>query len=716
MTSTKDQNFCVPGGYLVGGTSRIGDTYQFQVEGLHEVVGCARLRCSACHADVRNVVGLALGPNTFPREAYAIIGAERPDELVVSSPRRRLYCCNCTAWLEASQTCTNPPPPHDALDHVFPWRCAGHPRLQSSSAGADQLAHARHLLEDMTPARVPRSRNADLLKVMWAAADDTLKGMLESLFQAAFKDTRGLVLARALAIVECDARALGVNILGLNPNDSRLSENDPTREGWLLRDRLASSLATYLHETNDWSGAGTLATQVVRSTTSKILLQEIGRLEQAVTENATPAQAGSNLASSDVDARAPGRPRIGDEEAARSAVDGATKTKRDSDLGIRFEGNSLTVTGTITGHLIAKERIHLKAGARVKGLLEAPSVVIQAGAQFEGHIDMDILDALKSVAPKGILEQSSSLRRDRLDETQAHIEAIISKCLDRAGGRGTVEACYEIESRARSYIAESTGTSAALPNLTARCAPAENVGSEAIICLLEEPRGSKSIRVVSIAARPQRAFRDLLTGRLGQTIPHSNNDPNLIERIRSGDGLAFELVFKRYQKRVREIIAKETNNDDLIQDMVHFVFADMYRALTAPTTSTKQSLKDLVTHIAWYRVAYSKRQSWFYSGNSTHRGRTRRAGVSLTESLKKSIDGLPTADWRSFLLHEVHSLTFREIAVALGVGEESVRDQFRRAARHLGPALELHNPVNARDQQGDIRSYGRAIQKAADLL
>src|SRR5436190_118058 len=50
----------------------------------------------------------------------------------------------------------------------------------------------------------------------------------------------------------------------------------------------------------------------------------------------------------------------------------------------------LTIRGHASGHLDAKERIEVRAGASVRGEIRAPSVVIEEGAAFSGRIHMDV--------------------------------------------------------------------------------------------------------------------------------------------------------------------------------------------------------------------------------------------------------------------------------------------------------------------------------------
>ena len=79
-------------------------------------------------------------------------------------------------------------------------------------------------------------------------------------------------------------------------------------------------------------------------------------------------------------------------------VDGHLKGKivSDNTLIVGESGNVeaeidcgvVSIRGSVTGRILARQRIELLAGSRVHGTLVAPKVVIEEGAFFEGSCDM----------------------------------------------------------------------------------------------------------------------------------------------------------------------------------------------------------------------------------------------------------------------------------------------------------------------------------------
>ena len=53
-------------------------------------------------------------------------------------------------------------------------------------------------------------------------------------------------------------------------------------------------------------------------------------------------------------------------------------------------GTDVSVAGQLTGNVSATERVVIATGARMVGDVKAARFTIQDGAQFKGHVDMDV--------------------------------------------------------------------------------------------------------------------------------------------------------------------------------------------------------------------------------------------------------------------------------------------------------------------------------------
>jgi len=58
------------------------------------------------------------------------------------------------------------------------------------------------------------------------------------------------------------------------------------------------------------------------------------------------------------------------------------RVEADIDCGV------VSIRGTVVGHVRGRQRIEVLAGGRVQGSLEAPKLLIEDGASFQGDCDM----------------------------------------------------------------------------------------------------------------------------------------------------------------------------------------------------------------------------------------------------------------------------------------------------------------------------------------
>jgi cytoskeletal protein CcmA (bactofilin family) len=54
------------------------------------------------------------------------------------------------------------------------------------------------------------------------------------------------------------------------------------------------------------------------------------------------------------------------------------------------EGQTVTISGRVTGNVVARERLELKPDAKMVGDAKAPRIVVADGASFKGNVDMDV--------------------------------------------------------------------------------------------------------------------------------------------------------------------------------------------------------------------------------------------------------------------------------------------------------------------------------------
>jgi cytoskeletal protein CcmA (bactofilin family) len=55
-----------------------------------------------------------------------------------------------------------------------------------------------------------------------------------------------------------------------------------------------------------------------------------------------------------------------------------------------IETQSLSVGGRVTGNVVARERVEVRANGKMVGDIKTPRIVIADGAAYKGNIDMDV--------------------------------------------------------------------------------------------------------------------------------------------------------------------------------------------------------------------------------------------------------------------------------------------------------------------------------------
>lgn len=82
------------------------------------------------------------------------------------------------------------------------------------------------------------------------------------------------------------------------------------------------------------------------------------------------------------------------------AIQGVVRGKIDAKDAVSIEqgatveadvsGSEVSVGGHLTGNVRASDRVVIATGARVIGDVKSARFTIQDGAQFKGHVDMDV--------------------------------------------------------------------------------------------------------------------------------------------------------------------------------------------------------------------------------------------------------------------------------------------------------------------------------------
>ncbi len=189
----------------------------------------------------------------------------------------------------------------------------------------------------------------------------------------------------------------------------------------------------------------------------------------------------------------------------------------------------------------------------------------------------------------------------------------------------------------------------------------------------------------------------------------ANADMILIERIRAGDSLAFELVMRRHNRRLYRIARSIVRNNAEAEDIVQETYVRAYQKLdsfTGPNGFTSWlcriafnealgrlrkrgrviSLDDYVTAPEGGADGAVRRIDTMKTEQPDPEQLT--ANAELRRILEAAIDTLPD-DFRSvFVLRAVEGMSVAETADALGLRPETVKTRLHRARLKLRRILE----------------------------
>jgi RNA polymerase sigma-70 factor (ECF subfamily) len=183
-------------------------------------------------------------------------------------------------------------------------------------------------------------------------------------------------------------------------------------------------------------------------------------------------------------------------------------------------------------------------------------------------------------------------------------------------------------------------------------------------------------------------------------------DTELIARIRAGDVVAFELVMRRYNRRLfriaRSILKDPSEAEDALQESYLRAYANIgsFQGLAGFSAwlcriVSNEALGRLrqrarVVSLETYRSSFDGEE---HTGEvemvkATQPGPERLAASSeMRRALEQAIDALPADFAAVFMLRAIEGMTITETAESLGIRPETVKTRFHRARRILRDRL-----------------------------
>ncbi|AMQ41874.1 MULTISPECIES: RNA polymerase sigma factor RpoE [Aeromonas] len=181
-------------------------------------------------------------------------------------------------------------------------------------------------------------------------------------------------------------------------------------------------------------------------------------------------------------------------------------------------------------------------------------------------------------------------------------------------------------------------------------------------------------------------------------------DEQLVERVQRGDKAAFNLLVKKYQHKVVNLVARYVNNPGDVPDVAQEAFIKAYRAL--PTFRGESAFYTWLYRIAVntaknYLTSLGRRppssdveadEAESYGGGEALQEVSTPENLALTDEIKRTvfsaIEALPEDLRTAITLRELEGLSYEEIAEIMDCPVGTVRSRIFRAREAIDKKLQ----------------------------
>ena len=181
-------------------------------------------------------------------------------------------------------------------------------------------------------------------------------------------------------------------------------------------------------------------------------------------------------------------------------------------------------------------------------------------------------------------------------------------------------------------------------------------------------------------------------------------DEQLVERVQRGDKNAFNLLVKKYQHKVVNLVARYVNNPGDVPDVAQEAFIKAYRAL--PTFRGESAFYTWLYRIAVntaknYLTSQGRRppssdveadEAEYYGGGEALQEVATPENLALTDEIKRTvftaIEALPEDLRTAITLRDMEGLSYEEIAEIMDCPVGTVRSRIFRAREAIDKKLQ----------------------------
>lgn len=170
-----------------------------------------------------------------------------------------------------------------------------------------------------------------------------------------------------------------------------------------------------------------------------------------------------------------------------------------------------------------------------------------------------------------------------------------------------------------------------------------------------------------------------------------NKDEDLLLRIRKGDEVAFELVFYRYKGKLYDFIRRSLPASEDAESMVQEIFVRLWsnREQLDPAKSLNAFIytmarNEIFGQLRKLLVRRRYLEELSFSLNESSETTDRQIEYNeLTSVVAQLVSSMPEKRREIYVLSRNEGLSYKEIASQLGISENTVDSQIRKALTYL---------------------------------
>jgi RNA polymerase sigma-70 factor, ECF subfamily len=180
---------------------------------------------------------------------------------------------------------------------------------------------------------------------------------------------------------------------------------------------------------------------------------------------------------------------------------------------------------------------------------------------------------------------------------------------------------------------------------------------------------------------------------------HEESDRSLIERIRSGDRSAFDMLYLRYHPVLWEFAMRYVRAAEVAEDVCHEVFLTVWTR--RETLEVRASIRSYLygatrnralAHLSHLRIVEQHAEAERHAAVSSPSPDEAASEAEMRVAVERGLQMLPDDRRRILMLRWTHGLGYPEIARIMGISEDAARAHVSRARKilreFLGEILE----------------------------